>query len=313
MIKMEEILCSIRNYTKFSGGDISLYSLAGAALECGLDVIFVTDKNIYLQGHDQYYYKDGRKLLFMFGEELSDPVRKDVPRYISLGIEKEQFNRRISAPQNEIRIFIEPEENGSFIKYFEIINSEEILNRGLDASQKKIRERMKFFDGLQARDYRCTGIVGTCLSAERHSFGPKEILSTAFNHVFIDEPLTGDFIHDKMTVYKALRSGRVFMAVDGLSDAKGFRFTAEGDNRERVAYPGDTIFLKSSITFKISAPEACVCRLIRDGKPVKEWQQCRQVPYTIYEPGCYRVECALPRRKELYDWIFTNPIYAVKG
>ena len=313
MIKMEEILCSIRNYTKFSDGDISLYSLAQDALDCGLDVIFVTDKNIYLQGHDQYYYKDGRKLLFIFGEELFDPLEKDAPRYISLGIEKEQFNRKISAPQNEIRIYMDPAENASFIRHLEIINSEEILKKGLDASQKMIRERMMFFDGLQARDYRCTGVVGTFFDSGRHSFEPKEILSTAYNHVFIDEPLTGDFIHDKMAVYKALRSGRVFMAVDGLSDAKGFRFTAEGDNRESIAYPGDTIFLKSSITLKISAPEACTCTLIRDGNPVKEWQQCRQVPYTIYEPGCYRVECALTRRKELYNWIFTNPIYAVKG
>lgn len=313
MIKMEEILCSIRNYTKFSGGDISLYSLAQAALECGLDVLFVTDKNIYIQGHDQYYYKDGRKLLLAAGEELFDPLVKDAPHYISLGIEKEQFNRKISSPQNEIRILMDPEENTSLIKHLEIINSEEILQKGLDASQKMIRERMLFFDSLQARDYRCTGLVGTFSGSERHSFRPNEILSTAYNHVFVDEPLTGDFIHDKMTVYKALRSGRVFMAVDGLSDAKGFRFTAEGDNRERIAYPGDTIFLKSSITLKISAPEACICRLLRDGKPLKEWQQCRQVPYTVYEPGCYRVECALTRRKELYAWIITNPIYAVKG
>ena len=310
---MEEILCSIHNYTKYSRRDISLYALAQTALDCGLDAVFTTDRNIYPQGHDQYYFRDGRRLILICGEELFDPLQRDSMHYLSLGIEQEQFTRRISDPQSEIRILLDPPEDIASVRHIELINAEEILKLGLDASQKKIRKNIQFYDSLLARDLRCTGLAGTCSGQPGRSFSMAEIMSTAFNHIFSKEPLTGDFIHDKMTVYKALKAGHVYMAIDGLSDAKGFRFSAEGDNSDDAAWPGDTIFLKNSITLKVNIPEACVCRLIRDGKVIKEWHQCRQVPYTIYEPGCYRVECALYRRRELYDWIFSNSIYAVKG
>ena len=107
MIKMEEILCSIHNYTKFSGRDISLYSLAQAALDCGADVLFTTDRNIYLSGHDQFYYRSGRRLLLICGEELFDPLNRDQQHYLSLGIEKEQFNLNVSNPQSEVRILVD--------------------------------------------------------------------------------------------------------------------------------------------------------------------------------------------------------------
>ena len=311
--KMEEILCSIHNYTKFSGRDVSLYSLAQAALDCGADVLFTTDRNIYLQGHDQFYYRSGRRLLMICGEELFDPLNRDQQHCLSLGIEKEQFNLNISDPQSEIRILVDPVGLNFSFRHIELINAEELLRMGLSASQKKIRDNIGLFDDLLNREIRCTGLVGTCSSLHRQGFSYPELISTAYNHILSDEPLTGDLIHDKMTVYRALRAGRVFMAVDGLSDAKGFLFSAEGNNEDEIAYPGDTIYLKNSITLKVNIPEACVCRLIRNGKLLKEWRQCRQVPYTIYEPGYYRVECALHRRHDLYDWIFTNPIYAVKG
>ena len=310
---MEEILCSIHKYTKYSGYDISLYDLAQSALDCGIDVIFTTDRNIYLQGHDQFYYRSGRRLLMICGEELFDPLHQDQQHYISLGIEKEQFNLNISDPQSEIRILIDPVGLNFSFRHLELINAEDILRQGLSSSQKKIRDHISIFDDLLNREIRCTGLAGTCSSRHRRSFSYPELISTAINHILSDEPLTGDLIHDKMTVYKALKAGRVFMAVDGLCDAKGFVFSAEGSNEDEIAYPGDTIYLKNSITLKVNIPEVCVCRLIRNGKLLKEWRQCRQVPYTIYEPGYYRVECALNRRHDLYDWIFTNPIYAVKG
>ena len=313
MIKMEEILCSIHNYTKFSGRDESLYSLAQAGLDCGADVLFTTDRNIYLSGHDQFYYRSGQRLLLICGEELFDPLRQDQQHYLSLGIEQEQFNLNISDPQSEIRILVDPVGLNFSCKYIELINSEELLRMGLSASRKKIRDHINIFDELLNREIRCTGLVGTCSSQHRRSFSYQELISTAYNHILSDQPLTGDFAHDKMTVYRALKAGRVFMAIDGLSDARGFLFSAEGNNEDEIAYPGDTIYLKNSITLKVNIPEACVCRLIRNGKLLKEWHQCKQVPYTIYEPGYYRVECALYRRHDLYDWIFTNPIYAVKG
>ena len=173
---MDEILCSIHNYTKFSSRDATLYDLAQAALDCGTDVLFTTDQNIYLRGHDQFYYKNGQKLLMICGEELFDPLEPEQQHYLSLGIEEELFNQNVSKPQSEIRILVDPVGLNFSCKHMELINSEDILAQGLTASQKKIRSHFNIFDDLQNRDIRCIGLAGTCSSkVGRSAYSPAEI------------------------------------------------------------------------------------------------------------------------------------------
>ena len=310
---MEEILFSIHNYTKFSGNGVSFYDIAQAALDCGLDTVITTDKNIYPRGHDQYYYRDGRRLILMCGEELFDPLQEEPGRYLSLGIEKEQFNRTPGNPLDEIRVQIDPSKRKTNLRHVELINSQDLLVSGFSSAQKTFRKNIGIFDELLQTDQHFIGIAGTCSSLDIAPFKYKELFSTVCNHILSEDPLTGDFIHDKLLVRKAIKQGRFFIGIDGLADTRGFSFTAEGENLSKPAFPGDTIYLKSSVTLKIKSPEACVCRLIRNGKVLREWQQCRQVPFTLYEPGYYRAECALIRRNTEYDWIFSNPVYVVKG
>ena len=313
MIKMEELLCSIHNYTKFSGNNISFYELAQTGLDCGLDVIITTDRNIFPDGHSQYYYKAGKKLLVICGEELFDPIRPESAHYLAIGIEKEQFNLKVQNPENEIRILIgERSENRNF-RHMEIMNAQEVLQKGIANGQKTIQDKLTAWENMLQNDQRIVGTAGSCSEPDLKPYSYREILSTACNHLFTEEQMNGDLTHDKLMVLKAIKKGASFFALAGLSDAKGFRFSAEGDSLSDPSYPGDIIYLKNSITLKMSIPEACVCRLIRDGKVIKEWRQCRQVPYTIYEPGYYRIECALSRRNNLYSWIFTNPIYVFRG
>lgn len=310
---MQELLCSIHNYTKFSGNGISFYDMAQAALSCGLDVVFTTDRNIYPAGYDQYYYKDLQRVLMLSGEELFDPINPEKPHYLSLGTGLEQFNRNIAASRDEIRILLaKPENNGNF-RHFELINAQELLYRGLEPGLKAINSNINAYENLLMNDFKAIMTAGTFSSEFPTKHTCRELFSTACNHLLTDENFTGDMIHDKLLALRAIKNGNLFAAIDGLSDAKGFRFTAEGDDQSFSIRPGDTVTLKNSITFKISIPESCTCRLIRNGKIIKEWQQCRQVPYTIYEPGYYRVECALIRRRSLCSWIYTNPIYVRRG
>lgn len=313
MIKMEEILCSIHNYTKFSSLDASFYDIAQAALDCGLDAVFTTDKNVYAVGHDQYYYRAEKRMLMVCGEELADPVSGQNPPYLSLGADREQFNRRIPNPQNEIRILLENvPETGTF-RHIELINSQKLLNRGLTAGTDDLQKNLRNFDSLLRSDKQFVGLAGTCSRDVSSKYTYQELLSTACNHIISDEPLSGDLIHDKLMLLKKIKAGNLYVGIDGLHDARGFRFSAEGNNSDAAAYPGDNIYLKNSITLKIYSPESCTCRLFRNGTLVKEWHQCRQVPFTIYEPGYYRVECALTIRRNLYTWIISNPIYVAKG
>ena len=313
MIKMEEFLCSIHNYTKFSSMTSSFYDIAQAALDCGLDAVFTTDKNVYAVGHDQYYYRAEKRMLMICGEELSDPVSGQNISYLSLGADREQFNRRIPNPQNEIRILLENiPETGQF-RHIELINAQELLNRGLAAGMDDLQKNLRIFDSLLESDKQFTGLAGTCSHVGSAKYTYQELFSTVCNHIISDEPLTGDLLHDKLLLLKKIKAGNLYIGIDGLHDARGFRFSAEGNNSDASAYPGDSIHLKNSITLKIFCPESCTCRLIRNGVLVKEWHQCKQVPFTIYEPGYYRVECALTIRRNLYTWIISNPIYVAKG
>ena len=317
MIKMEEILCSIHNYTKFSSQFSSqpgsFYDIAQAALDCGLDAVFTTDKNVYAVGHDQYYYRSEKRMLMLCGEELSDPLSEQGSSYLSLGADKEQFNRRIPTPQNEIRILLtDTSENGQF-RHIELLNAQKLLHRGLTAGMDDLQKNLRYFDNLLQADKQFTGLAGTCTRDITSKYTWQELFSTVCNHIISDESLKGDLTHDKLLLLRKIKSGNLYFAIDGLHDARGFSFSAEGNNADAIAYPGDSIYLKNSITLKITCPESCTCRLIRNGAVIKEWQQCKQVPYTIYEPGYYRVECALTIRRTLYTWIISNPIYVAKG
>ncbi|MBR6090597.1 MAG: hypothetical protein IKP86_11730 [Anaerolineaceae bacterium] len=310
---MEEILCSIRNYTKFSGEESSFYDMAQSALDCGLDAVFTTDRNVYPEGHTQFFYRDGKRVLVICGEELFDPLSSDSPHYLSLGAEREQFNRRPANLQEDIRILLDADRETNNFRHIELMNAQDLLCAGLVPGLKKIRENINNYDRLLMNEQRFVGIAGTCSQNRSGKFTYPELFSTVCNHVLSDEYGTGDLIHDKLQLLKSLRAGHLYMALDGLADARGFRFSAEGNNQDQTAYPGDIIFLKNSITFKITCPEVCTCRLIRNGTVMKEWQKCRQVPMTIYEQGYYRVECALTIRRNQYDWIFSTPIYVLKG
>ncbi len=310
---MSEILCSIHNYTKFSEDKTSFYELAQYGLDCGLDAIVTTDKNVYPYGYDQYFYRDGKRVMIICGEELYDPISQNPLHHLTIGISREQFTLNINTHQSEIRISIDPSEWEKPFKHIEIINAQDILHHGYEAARKKIRSNLDLFDDLLNNDQHAVILAGTCSSFSKRNNSYQELFSTACNHLLLDEALTGDFSQDKLLVLKALKMGHLYTSIDGLGDAKGFSFTAEGENRERTAILGDTIFLKRSITLKINNPQTCVCRLIRNGKIMKEWRQCKQIPYTIYEPGSFRVESMISGRNGLYDWIFSNPIYVVKG
>ena len=310
---MEEILCSIHNYSKFSGYSCTFYEMAQSALSCGIDAVFTSDKNIYPDGHNQFFYRDGKRVLFVCGEELFDPLDNEKNPYLSLGIEREQFNRRPGDLQNEIRIGFPGQTWDKQPRHIELLNAEELLRQGIITGGKKFRSNIRLFDEIQQNGQRIVAISGTCSLDHTESYNYQELFSTVCNHIYLDEKPSGDLIHDKLSILQGIKTGRLYIAIDGLADASGFRFSAEGNNREAVAWPGDVIYLKNSITLKINVPDFCTCRLIRNGAVIKEWERCKQVPYTIYEPGNYRVECALTIRKNLYDWIFSNPIYVVKG
>src|SRR6185437_2262756 len=65
------------------------------------------------------------------------------------------------------------------------------------------------------------------------------VIPLASNHILSREPLTGDFQSDRRLVYRAIRNGNLFFALDILGDSDGFRFSAVQGSHSGIM--GDTL------------------------------------------------------------------------
>lgn len=127
-------------------------------------------------------------------------------------------------------------------------------------------------------------------------------------HILTAKPLTYNFPEDRKMILAALQKGHCFVAYDLPSATDGFRFTV--DNDEGQFYMGDQVTAKGGLTFQIRLPQKTLCRLIKDGKMIKEWGDREVCTHITTEPGVYRVEAFIPYKGKLRGWIFSNPIYA---
>jgi hypothetical protein len=124
-------------------------------------------------------------------------------------------------------------------------------------------------------------------------------------HVLCEEEPTGDLEHDREQVYSALRAGRCYIAVDSVSEAKGFRFWATG--------PDGTIPMGAEApagdwTLRAFLPRPGRLRLVRDGEEVVS-RHAPTIGRRVSEPGVYRVEAYREAHGAERTWIISNPIY----
>ena len=127
-------------------------------------------------------------------------------------------------------------------------------------------------------------------------------------HLLIPKPLTGSFPEDRRMVLDALRAGHGWVAYDLPAHTDGFRFQA--DNDEGSFIMGDRVFIKRGLTLQIRLPRKANCRLIKDGKVLKQWENREVATHITTEPGVYRAEALIPFKGKIRGWIFSNPIYA---
>ncbi len=72
---MEELLVNLHMHTFYSDGHVSHEQIAQAAQHAGLDVVIVTDHNVWVNGPEGYYKDKGKKVLLLVGEEVHDQAR----------------------------------------------------------------------------------------------------------------------------------------------------------------------------------------------------------------------------------------------
>ena len=132
------------------------------------------------------------------------------------------------------------------------------------------------------------------------------IFRTMRNHVLLekDKPLIQENLLD------AIKNGHCFTGVDVLSDSKGFLFTAENGNEQKIM--GDEIALTESVNLKAVAPQVARVVIFKNGAKIFEAGETTEINFQAKEKGTYRVEVYLDSLGAPFDkmpWIISNPIY----
>jgi len=144
----------------------------------------------------------------------------------------------------------------------------------------------------------------------------KDLMPFALNHLIATRGLSGDFQADRETIYAAIRSGHLFMAVDLLGDAGGFMFSARQGSREGIM--GDVLKAGEETLFTVALPDISSRRKLyvnvyRNGMRILT-KPARSFQFQADSPGAYRVEVVVslpnfwgPGRE--VTWIYSNPIH----
>ncbi len=71
-----EAVVALHMHTRFSDGAGTHREIAQAALRAGVDAVIVTDHNVWVEGAEKVYARDGRRVVLLVGEEVHDPARQ---------------------------------------------------------------------------------------------------------------------------------------------------------------------------------------------------------------------------------------------
>ncbi len=72
---MYEYIVNLHMHTPYSDGTGSHEEIAQAALQAGIDVVIVTDHNVWVNGPEGYYQEGEKRVLLLVGEEVHDQTR----------------------------------------------------------------------------------------------------------------------------------------------------------------------------------------------------------------------------------------------
>jgi hypothetical protein len=171
------------------------------------------------------------------------------------------------------------------------------------------------WDNLLENGEHIVAIGGSDAHALKLSLGPihrivfpYEFHFSAINtHVLVDVPMNGNASHDQKIILDSMANGRCFVGYDLPAKTKGFRFTAQGKGKSVTM--GEEIDSEGGVTLQIKLPEVGDCRLLFNGKILKQWTRHQNCTYITTEPGIYRVEVYKRYFGKNRGWIFSNPIF----
>jgi len=348
-----EITANIHIHTKYSDGTKYHKEIAQIAVDCGLDVIIITDHNIFVKGFDGYHSFNGKQVLLITGEEIHDKNRIPQKSHL-LAIGTDQSYVRFAGDPQQLVNKINENGGASFFAHaydpaLPAFGEDDLswddwsvsgftgLEIWNNLSEFKIQVKHKLsgllfalfpqflavrppeqiierWDDLLQSGQHVVGIGGADAHTLLYHIGPiaKEVFPYRYHfhtintHILLDYPLTGIAEQDREFILRAIKSGKVFVANDGIKPSRGFRFFAWVGNK---TYPmGSQLKFQKELLLKANLPYRADCRLIRNGEVASEFHQVKEIDFTVPSPGIYRLECYRNYLFRTRAWIFSNPI-----
>lgn len=343
---LNELAGNIHIHTRYSDGSGDIPTIAGAAEKAGLDFIIITDHHhLQGKAEEGYYGKVMVLVGSEINEECNHYLALDIEQpvpgndhhpqevidmvnnqggfgFIAHGIEKGSllYRNGKTYPWNDWRatgftgIDIwsylsqwRDEITGIPKGFFLYFNPHYAFKKG------PMKPLLRKWDEL-LRKRMVVGIGCSDAHAIKLKLGPwRPVLSDYYlcfrcinTHLFVKEPLSGDFEKDKAQIYQALKSGRCFVGYDFFRKTTGFNFVAK--DQGKTALMGEKIRLTEKTVLEVEVPEAAKIFLIKDGRKFRETMGKRS-RFSWLGKGVYRVEAYLPHGRGHRAWIFSNPIF----
>lgn len=144
----------------------------------------------------------------------------------------------------------------------------------------------------------------------------EDMMPAGHDHIVINRALAGDLQEDKKEIYKALRNGQLYVAMDSIRDATGFFFTAM--QAGKTAWMGSTLAAGQTTEFTVSLPPsdlagATIIHVYCNGKEIHSVPAQASYKFKATAVGAYRIEVdynmpAFWGSREV-PWVYSNPIY----
>lgn len=326
-------------HSRYSDGRSSVNKIAGLASRFGLDFIILTDHgHPNLRSLESQGWRKG--VLVLAGSELS--VSRGHLVALDIIPPRRPFSQNAEQAAREIRanggfsIIAHPFSKvrwswGDDIEYagIEIIDTDTMFKKNFLPALPYLpallfRRRFYLLKTLERPaqtlrkwdELNLSHALYGFFSADAHLlYG---VLLAGFHlHVLLGSPLAQDFEEARAQVFEALRQGRFYSAINAASEARGFRFWAEADEK---TFPMGSFIPSSAIPgIRIRAHlpfgQVTETHLIHDGK-ILHHSTDEELSFAVDGPGTYRIEVYL-RKKRFplapdVPWIVSNPIFIGK-
>ena len=100
---MNELIINLHMHTTYSDGSGTHADLCRAALKTGVDVLLVTDHNVWVQGVDGYCRDGNKRILIIACEEIHDQDRDPQKNHLLVFGADQELATLADSPQTLIR------------------------------------------------------------------------------------------------------------------------------------------------------------------------------------------------------------------